>query len=427
MGKKAFAEWLGSGAPAPEGNSKKRRARVDKPKWEKLSDKGKSSLVRGMIASQDIKDEFNALVKQLNKEGGDQKPAAKNTCANVTVIPVIRVLNVAAGGPPVLPVNLDGLLPHINCEVGGCHEDTNVTTLVTPVDSGAGCTIGWQTYFELVFLNNPENLVKIYNCINGEYSPITMHGVADAEAGAATTDLPVAFEIRTPYRMRDGSRLHMMVACGPDVSVNFCMGNGWLTIIGAVLDYQTGELRVPMEEDLHAFLLTYRHPVKNVPSDTLAKSPHQVAHSALPHIEGLLRCMVVYTSKSPRLADVQAMVTQLCSTASTGIPLFIKDVSQEPWANVRRGGDFGSFCHLGQPFSMPDNGRVLRENERVKINTAHQVSGDMPFPPFWARISVTLSLVLVTGHRLLIPEQPQPLRNLMCVAAMINRLCCPAN
>ena len=30
----------------------------------------------------------------------------------------------------------------------------------------------------------------------------------------------------------------------------------------------------------------------------------------------------------------------------------------------RRGGDFGNFCHLGSPISMPDNGRVHRDDRR---------------------------------------------------------------
>ena len=322
MGKEKFEKWLGTGLPIPEGNSRKKRVRVGKPKWDKLGDTGKTSMVRGMLANQDHRNESKALVEQIKEEDGNQTPAAKKTSANVTVLPAIRVMNATAGDPPVLPVNLDGLLPHINFEVGDCHEDNYVTELGTLVDSGAGCTIGWQTYFELAFLNNPSILVKIYTCVGGEYSPITMHVIVDAEAGAATTDLPIAFKICTPYRCRDGSRLHMMVACGPGVSVNFVMSNGWLKTVGAVLDYAARELRVPMHDDLTVFPIIYRHPVKNVPSDTLARSPHQAAHSALPNtnIEGLLRCMVAHNPKSPWLEDARAMVTQLRSTASTARP-----------------------------------------------------------------------------------------------------------
>ena len=95
----------------------------------------------------------------------------------------------------------------------------------------------------------------------------------------------------------------MMVACGKDVSVNFIMGNGWLKNIGAALDYGTQEFRVPMHDDTTTFPITYRHPVKNVISDTLTKSPHQVTYSALSNIEGLVCGMVAYNPESPWLED----------------------------------------------------------------------------------------------------------------------------
>ena len=74
------------------------------------------------------------------------------------------------------------------------------------------------------------------------------------------------------------------------------------------------------------------------------------------------------------------MAIQLCSTASAGNYLFIKDIAQEPRANVRRDGDFGNFCHLVQPFSMPDNGRFLRDDER-NLQPSNKDGVVCPDPP----------------------------------------------
>ena len=76
--------------------------------------------------------------------------------------------------------------------------------------------------------------------------PITIHGIVDMAEGVTTTKLPVAFQIRTRYCCYDGSRLHMIVGLGMDVSVNFIVSNAWMKGIGAVIDYGAAEIRVPL-------------------------------------------------------------------------------------------------------------------------------------------------------------------------------------
>ena len=75
-------------------------------------------------------------------------------------------------------------------------------------------------------LINPKMLVQVFTCKNGEYSPITMHGIVD-EA--------VAFQIRTRYHCHDGSELQMMVGLGMNVSVNFIVRNAWMKRLGPFL------------------------------------------------------------------------------------------------------------------------------------------------------------------------------------------------
>ena len=74
-----------------------------------------------------------------------------------------------------------------------------------------------------------------------------MHGIVDpnAEGGNHTTELPVAFRLRTAYKLRCGKYLHLVVGLGKDVSVKFILGTPWLKSIGAVVDYGQDCLRAP--------------------------------------------------------------------------------------------------------------------------------------------------------------------------------------
>ena len=100
-------------------------------------------------------------------------------------------------------------------------------------------------------------------------------------------NLSVAFQISTPYICRGGSELHMIVALGTDVPIKFILSNAWMKKIGAVLDYGTNNLIVPLQYDLHNFRLTYHAPQKSVPSPDI-RSSHEIALVELPKIEGLL-------------------------------------------------------------------------------------------------------------------------------------------
>ena len=216
----------------------------EKPKWEKMGEKAKCHFAQTLLANTQNSDDFNKYISEA-QEKEEEEPVPKKTC-NVTVLPSIAVLNGIAGAPPLLPVRLDGNLPHMDLEAGGSDEDNLKTLLRALIYSSAGATIGWLQYFEAVVLINPSILVQIFTCVGGKYSPITMHGIVDEKEGANTTELPVAFQIRTRHRCHDGSELHMIVGLGMNVSVNFIISNAWMKQIGAVIDYGASQIRVPL-------------------------------------------------------------------------------------------------------------------------------------------------------------------------------------
>ena len=84
---------------------------------------------------------------------------------------------------------------------------------------------------------NPKVLVEVYTCENGEWAPITMHGIVgpDAEGGNHIMELPVCFRLRTCHKLRDGHELHLLVASGTGVSVNLVLGNSWFKRVGVLI------------------------------------------------------------------------------------------------------------------------------------------------------------------------------------------------
>ena len=89
--------------------------------------------------------------------------------------------------------------------------------------------------------------------------------------------------------------------------------------IGDVLDYGSNQLRVPLQDDLHNFRLTYRAPQKSVPSPDL-RSSHEIAFMALNNIEGLLSVMTAFNPNRPWIGSARNMVCILQASATTGLP-----------------------------------------------------------------------------------------------------------
>ena len=147
-----------------------------------------------------------------------------------------------------------------------------------------------------------------------------MHGIVSTDTeGVTTTELPVAFHIRTPHRCIDGSELHIIISLGTNVSVNFILSHYWMIHIGSVLDYGSNQLCVPLQDDLHNLRLTYCAPHNSVRYPDL-RSSCDIVFMALPNIKVLLSVMTAFNPNSPWLGSAHDMVRILQSSASTGIP-----------------------------------------------------------------------------------------------------------
>ena len=79
-----------------------------------MNDAAKRNFAKTLLANDDMKESCNAFIAKAKEDASDdEKPVAKKKNRNVTVLPSIAVFNGRAGGPPILPVTLDGNLPTV--------------------------------------------------------------------------------------------------------------------------------------------------------------------------------------------------------------------------------------------------------------------------------------------------------------------------
>jgi hypothetical protein len=61
------------------------------------------------------------------------------------------------------------------------------------------------------------------------YAPIVLLGIVQANITAVTTELKVGFQFHLPYRTSGGDSSSLLVATGPNVSVNTIIGLPFIT------------------------------------------------------------------------------------------------------------------------------------------------------------------------------------------------------
>jgi hypothetical protein len=329
-----------------------------KPKWESMSNKAKRSFANAMVASSDDMGDFAqyiAKAQETQKEGENSKKVASNA---ITLFPTICVFNAQLNAPP-LPVKLDSNLPHCAIATGGGEVGMPTTHLTALMDSGAGATIGFQGYFEGAIFSNPSILEAVYTCKNGKYAPIIMHGIVHKDDGKSSTDLPIAFQIRTPYFCHDGSQVHFLVAVGMGVSVNFILSNPWLRAMRAVIDYDAGEMRVPLGDDVTKFKITYRAPVRSAISPAELKkytTKREQAFHMRPKMESMLAVMAAYNPRSPFMPHARKLVKLLSNLSATPVPPVIKEKPIMPASVLRDGAVGGTLLPPTHQPSPPDLG-----------------------------------------------------------------------
>lgn len=216
---------------------------------------------------------------------------------------------------PMLPVPIDGNLPHIQIplgDLGGLNPSVSAC-----VDTGAGANVGYLPFFESLCALHPDIIDTFYCSKTGPYAPIKMSGIVSEDTeGVTSTDLPLAVRLKTPFTDRDGKKVMITVALGEAVAINFIISNSWLKRTGSRIDYGTGKLYVDFGEDTKGFHLRYGPPKrKSIDKESHKELGYYKRH--IPNLLGMQSVLQAYNPESIWLAHVTTVIDHFSAQVSS--------------------------------------------------------------------------------------------------------------
>jgi hypothetical protein len=176
-----------------------------------------------------------------------------------------RRICVECNSPParrILPVPIQPSFPHIALQLGqvlGCSKCLSIRCVV---DTAAALNTGNLHYYAAIARAYPHTVAAIFSA--ADHNPIVLSGIVQQGGASVTTDLTVAFQFHMPYLTREGHPTTLLVACGPNVTVNTILGLPFIQGTRMVLDAsdQVAELRAL---DTPPFALDFRRAMCTVP------------------------------------------------------------------------------------------------------------------------------------------------------------------
>jgi hypothetical protein len=131
------------------------------------------------------------------------------------------------------------------------------------VDTGAALNTGNYSFYAAMAKRYPHCIAEVF--LPKDSSPIILLGVIDDDAQAITTDLYVAFQFHLPYLTRDGSMTSIIIATGPQVSVNAIIGLPFIKVTGMIIDTVDNVVKAK-HLVCEPFSIEFHHATKYVPA-----------------------------------------------------------------------------------------------------------------------------------------------------------------
>jgi hypothetical protein len=193
-----------------------------------------------------------------------------------SVIFVVDVPCLAAGSPlkRMMPITIQSNLPHIALQFGPDLDMADCPQVRCAVDTCAALTTGNFHFFSALAKHYPHCLTKLLTPAN--YVPIVLSGIVQANNAAVTTELEVGFQFHLLYRTSGGDSLSLLIATGPNVSVNMIIRLPFIKATGMILDF-VDDVAECKHLDCLPFPMDFWHTSNHVP---VAEVP---AHHLGPH------------------------------------------------------------------------------------------------------------------------------------------------
>ena len=133
-----------------------------------------------------------------------------------------------------LPVPINSLIPHINLQLGLSLEGDRCPVIGCVIDTAASLNTGNFAFVKKVAALYPNAVARVYT--DKSYEPISLSGIVQIDGKAVSTLLPVAFVFHTPYVTKDGTPTTIIIACGPQVTVNVILGIPFIESTKMIID-----------------------------------------------------------------------------------------------------------------------------------------------------------------------------------------------
>jgi hypothetical protein len=179
------------------------------------------------------------------------------------------VLSAAAPGKCILPVPIQTCFPHMVLQLGQVLGCLKCPAICCVVNTAAAINTGNLHYFVAIAKAFPHTMAAIFSAV--DHNPIILSGIVQQGGASVTTDLTVAFQFHMPYLTREGTNTTLLIACGPNVTVNCILGLLFIQATKMVIDAanQVANLRAldtpPFPLDLRRAMCTM--PTINGPSN----------------------------------------------------------------------------------------------------------------------------------------------------------------
>ncbi len=125
-------------------------------------------------------------------------------------------------------------LAHIILQFGANLNCPNSPSICCAVDSYAALTTGNFHFFASIAKRFPCCVPKVF--APQDYVPIILSGIVQSCQEAVTTKLEVGFQFHIPYKTKEGDESSLMIATGPDVSVNTILGLPFMLGTGMIIN-----------------------------------------------------------------------------------------------------------------------------------------------------------------------------------------------
>ncbi len=196
----------------------------------------------------------SAITNSSNKSGMKNGPK---------VFLMFPVFSTAPPACRILPVPPQPSFPHITLVLGQDVNSSNCPAIHCVIDTAAALSTANLHFFAAIMKSYPKTVAAIHTAAN--FSPIILSSIVQQGGKSVTTELTVAFHFHLPYLTREESLTSLLMATGPNITVNTILGLPFIQQTRMIIDAsdQVAELQAL---DTAPLPIDYRQATCTVPA-----------------------------------------------------------------------------------------------------------------------------------------------------------------